>query len=508
LFEIITPEIEKGEVFDSTSLKTLINTLIAEGKRNFAVDLAPLDYLYSDAINVILALNRRILDVSGRLSLLGPTPEVRQILDRAGIQNILKVYESEADLLKSSEDIILQTTGFSLSELQAHQHPKVSQPPKSEFDELRSEISDVMMSGDAEPPSRYAPQTRQADSVSQEQVVPAPARQQPPITGTHKKIAPQKPVQVNDEPPSNEYEEFTRDEGDGSEKKKGSPLPAIIIAAVVVILGVGGFLAYSMFGKSAQKDVDVSAQVPQVQQTTASSVAKQESAKPAEVKPEPRAEIKPVKVAPEPVQRAEPAKKERTTKVVSKPVAPVPVAPASASSGGKITIMSNPPGGTIKVEDKVIGVTPFTWNKPTVFGEVMVSVSKPGYKDVVKVVEYTGGTVSEIFILVKDESAVPAAAKPAAQSVVAPPQSKPAAAEPVAPPPPKALGEPATIFISSIPPMADVYMDGKLIGKTNVAKLNVFSGTHSMRFVKGAKEQTEDKKFVAGDNPSWFVQIK
>ena len=52
----------------------MINSLIAESKRNFAIDLSPLDYIYSDTINVILALNRRILDVSGRLSLMGPEP--------------------------------------------------------------------------------------------------------------------------------------------------------------------------------------------------------------------------------------------------------------------------------------------------------------------------------------------------------------------------------------------------------------------------------------------------
>jgi len=39
-------------VFDSTLLKNMINSLIAEGKRNFAIDLSPLDYIYSDAINV------------------------------------------------------------------------------------------------------------------------------------------------------------------------------------------------------------------------------------------------------------------------------------------------------------------------------------------------------------------------------------------------------------------------------------------------------------------------
>jgi hypothetical protein len=51
-------------------------------------------------------------------------------------------------------------------------------------------------------------------------------------------------------------------------------------------------------------------------------------------------------------------------------------------------------------------------------------------------------------------------------------------------------------------------MDGKLIGKTNITKLNVLSGSHSMRFVKGTQETTQDKTFKPGDNPSWFVSVK
>ena len=148
LFEIIQPVMEKGEVFDSTLLKNMINSVIAEGKRNFAIDLSPLDYIYSDAINVILALNRRILDVSGRLSLMGPSPEVRQILERTGIQNILKIFDTETDLLKSSEDIILQTTRYNLADLQTYQQAPPPPPkPKSEFEDFRSEISTAMAPG-------------------------------------------------------------------------------------------------------------------------------------------------------------------------------------------------------------------------------------------------------------------------------------------------------------------------------------------------------------------------
>jgi hypothetical protein len=64
------------------------------------------------------------------------------------------------------------------------------------------------------------------------------------------------------------------------------------------------------------------------------------------------------------------------------------------------------------------------------------------------------------------------------------------------------------VFIASIPPVADVYMDGKLIGKTNISKLNVTAGAHSMRFVKGTQDVSKDMTFKSGDNPSQLVNLK
>jgi hypothetical protein len=121
--------------------------LIASGKRNFAIDMSPLDYIYSDTINMLMALNRKVLDVTGRLSLMSPQPEVMQILKRAGIHNILRIFETETELIKSSEDIILQTSSIKISDVNnALKQP----PPQSEFDQLRSEIGSVFGSNSDE----------------------------------------------------------------------------------------------------------------------------------------------------------------------------------------------------------------------------------------------------------------------------------------------------------------------------------------------------------------------
>ncbi|MFW6209856.1 MAG: PEGA domain-containing protein, partial [Spirochaetota bacterium] len=93
-----------------------------------------------------------------------------------------------------------------------------------------------------------------------------------------------------------------------------------------------------------------------------------------------------------------------------------------------------------------------------------------------------------------------AAAEKAAQA------EKVAAAEKAAAQAP--AGEPGSIFIASIPPVADVYMDGKMIGKTNIAELKVVSGKHTMKFVKGAKEVTREMTFQPGKNPSQMIRIQ
>jgi anti-anti-sigma factor len=148
LYEIIEPVLEENEVFDSSMLKETINSLIASGKRNFAIDMSPLDYIYSDVINMLMALNKRVLDVTGRLSLMAPQPEVVQILKRAGIHNILRIFDTEAELIRSSEDMILQTTSIKLSDVDA---ALKQQTPQSEFDQLRSEIGSAFGESDEAP---------------------------------------------------------------------------------------------------------------------------------------------------------------------------------------------------------------------------------------------------------------------------------------------------------------------------------------------------------------------
>jgi anti-anti-sigma factor len=577
IFEIIQPALEKGEVFDSNLLKDTLNSYIAEGKRNFAIDLSPLDYIYSDAINVILALNRRILDVSGRLSLLSPNPEVRSILERTGLHNILKIYETETDLLRSSEDIILQTTRFNLSDLKSYQQPSPP-PPKSEFDEFKSEISTAMSPGqpadnagpygalDTEIPDdsfvkqapryeeSFAPPPRQPAQQFQAQEqdfgpVSPPRRKQP-------KQAPQPAFEMAPETPSpqrherepapelpevktgrktvdRDFDRFAREDRDEEfedEKPKRSLTPVLIGIVILVLVGAG-IVGYLSFVKKPGKQVTLQtpatpAPAPQTMPELSQPAQPPAAAAPAPAAPAPETAVQP------PAAKTATSVERQVEKqpVVKQAVSKTPAGKSSEPSrkaasrsqafSGKLTIVSKPSGASIITDGKVLGSTPYEWvDAPQ--GAIVITLSKQGYVDAIKTIDYAGGNKTESTVLVKETAAPrsePVVQQPPAEPATAP--AAPPAAEPApevsAPPPPApsaapaptSSGESATIFISSMPPVADVYMDGKLIGKTNISKLNVSPGTHSMKFVKGTIEVTEDMTFKPGDNPSHFLILK
>jgi len=639
-------------VFDSSLLRDTINQQIASGKRNFAIDLSALDYVYSDTINVLMGLNKRVLDVSGRLSLLAPQPEALQVLKRAGINNILRIFDTEADLIKTSEDIILQTTSYKVSDLQA----LANERPQSEFDQLRSEIGSVFGSQDSsgmaqdmppkgpsqgmrppvQPPvqksvdvspsvsdefdqafqqfegfgddemqgfsqqqsqQQYIPpvqQPRNAPSFRQppaqqpqfqgrQYVPPSPAPQTsrfdavpktPPRTGY---IPPEPPkavppdfgtsrtetqryqtvsgtsanagLKMDQMPPSqirvddDTFDDFSiakkgkkvrfdddsldSDDDFDSETKKKAPVG--LIAAIFVILIVGGLIAYfalnqinskpkkSVASKPAtatpaltapQVPVDTT---PKVSDTTGSASAAVVSEPPApEVK-------KPDNIAI--AKSAEPPKP--VTKPRPRPRTPAPrVSTPKPAATNKVVITSVPSGASLEINGEVVGTTPYTWTKP-VFGLVNVTARKSGYQENTISFDYTGGSTRESITLEKEYTPPPpppVASTPRSyepvQTPPPPPPPPPATPEPepVLPPPPvsqpvASSGGDASIFIASIPPVADVFLNGKLIGKTNVSELKLPSGTHMLKFVKGSKETTKEVTVQTGKNPSQMVRL-
>ncbi len=641
-------------MFDSSMLRDTINQQIAAGKRNFAIDLSLLDYIYSDTINVLMGLNKRVLDVSGRLSLLAPQPEALQVLKRAGINNILRIFDTEADLLKTSEDIILQTTSFKVSDLQALANEK----PQSEFDQLRSEIGSVFGGQDSssmdrgmsapapkaapQPPRPVAPQPPAdvSPSVSDEfdqafqqfegfgdddqggfaqgqqpaqpsyappvqpprgtpsfrqpppaapmqppqfqgrqYVPPSPAPQTTRFDAVPK--APARPGYIPPEPPKAVPDSMSRtetqrfqtmpgttsrpgskmdqmpslsgpiqdetledfpsarkskpkfiddsdsldsdDEFDSTSKKK-SPVGLIVVIVIIVLLGsIGAYFAINQMNTKSTKtvaakpSVPATPAVPQVPvETPTPSVTDSSSAATAAAVTTPAPEEK----KPEPVAVSEPKPKPKP-KPVSKPkskprAASASSAPKTASS--KVVITSVPSGASLEINGEIVGTTPYTWKKP-VFGMVNVTARKSGYQENSISFEFTGGSSTQSIKLEKEYTPPPPPVASTPKSYTPPPpvETTPTPSyeepEPALPPPPPvsqtvaSSGGDASIFIASIPPVADVYLNGKLIGKTNVSELKLPSGTHVLKFVKGPKEVTKEVTVQSGKNPSQMVRL-
>lgn len=306
-------------------------------------------------------------------------------------------------------------------------------------------------------------------------------------------------------------ERFIDEEPEELVKKKSPAGPIIIILILILVIGGGAY--YVFFNPFKQKatpvtqvEKQVTEEIPQIEVEEEKEVTEEkEIEKEVEEKTHP---AKPVKKVVKPKPKPAPVKKVVTpSKPKPRPKPrPKPVIP------DRLTITSYPSNAKVIIDGQEKGNTPYTWNKPTVYGQVTISVDKGGYVSKKMNIQYTGGSVKKHFVLAK----APITPKPTpsptkttvttTKPVVTPkPTPKPT---PRPTPTPSTGGASGTVFISSLPPMADVYMDGKLIGKTNIDKLKVTTGTHTMRFVKGDKELSKQMTFKAGENPSQLIRLK
>lgn len=579
--------IEGDELFDPNLLEQTILKLIEEGKRNFAINLANVDYLYSDSNNKLVNLNHKVLNVYGRLALLSPGEHLSQILQRAGIQNFLKIYNTEDELKKASDEIIQQTSSISIAEVKSFTPPETK--PVSEFEDFRSEIGKAIVTGEPEekiepeeifkvdssfsvPPQIFPQDTKEPAQgefiVSDEpqqppqqygeiisefpkappkfqdfeaQPVPPPLQPEydqfqktsipafedappsppqfeaPPEAPPMFEPSPEAPPEEKIKPPVEkdakvdkirERERFIDEEPEELVKKKSPAGPIIIVLILILVIGGGAY--YVFFNPFKPKtppvtkiEQPVTDEIPQIE---VEEEKEKEVTEEKEVE-EKKAPAKPVKKVvrpkPRPVKKAvvRPTKPKPRPKPKPKPVVP-----------DRLTITSYPSNAKVIIDGKNRGNTPYTWNKPAVYGQVTISVGKSGYVAKKMDIKYTGGSVKKHFVLARTPITPRPTPSPTKKATVT---TKPTPTKPVVTPKPTPKPTPSvtggasgTVFISSLPPMADVYMDGKLIGKTNIDKLKVSAGTHSMKFVKGDKQLTKQMTFKTGENPSQLIRLK
>lgn len=81
---------------------SLLRVVTDEGFRGLVVNLARVRFIDSTGIGVLVEVWRAVRATSSGLALAAPTPQVRRVLDTAGLTKILPVYDAEADAVPAA----------------------------------------------------------------------------------------------------------------------------------------------------------------------------------------------------------------------------------------------------------------------------------------------------------------------------------------------------------------------------------------------------------------------
>ena len=80
---------------------TVVTGLLAAGRRNILVDLAPVTYVDSAAIGCFMDLYRQISSAGGHLKLSSVQKRVETMLTMTGAQNFIEIHPDESNAVKS-----------------------------------------------------------------------------------------------------------------------------------------------------------------------------------------------------------------------------------------------------------------------------------------------------------------------------------------------------------------------------------------------------------------------
>jgi hypothetical protein len=516
--------------------------LVRGGNQYIAIDLTPLDYIYSDAINRFVNLNRTILDIHGRIVIVASHPKVLELLDKAGVPNFIKIVNGDNDLLKISEMMTPQQPAPPTPA------PAPVEPPAPLVD---NDFSNLQASLNEEPAQQIPVPA---------QVAPAPVQQTPVVEQQLDTAFPQGGVTGEFDSVS---DSSTDDDEDYDFGEKKSPLGAII-AAILVLAIIGGAAFFLLAPKSGSDTIPEDKSIP------AETIAEDTTA-PAK----PVVEEAPKKA----ITKTAPKKRYKKKSYSKKKKASKP----EKVIGDQINIFSNPAGANIVANGDVIGTTPYTWNNPSAYGDVRLVISKKGYDDNNYALEYLGGKESVSVTLKYNGSS--ATSTPTATELPAPTTAKElplpdnsaadqaklaeekrkaeatqqaaslakaeearksmeaakanqaavdqakrkqeaadsakkaelarqqqaakkAAADKKAASNSAVAKTAASIYFNSLPPMADIYEGTKLIGKTNMKPIETTTGSHTYTFKKGAKTSSTTVNLRAGKNNAPMIRLQ
>lgn len=167
---MLLPELSGDELFDSVALEAKAKAISAEGARYIAIDLSPLDYIYSDTINKIIGINRSLVSVEGRLVIVAPHPKVIEILHRAGVDKQIKIVETLDELASLSQAIQEMETQSSAKE----EIVEEIEEPEDDFADLKNILAESLTIGDSfdsEPVAKKIPPIEPTKPIEPEQTI-------------------------------------------------------------------------------------------------------------------------------------------------------------------------------------------------------------------------------------------------------------------------------------------------------------------------------------------------
>ena len=84
-----------------SDFSSAVSGLIAAGKREILIDLAPVTYVDSATIGCLMDLYRQVTGAGGRLKLSGVQKRVETMLTLTGAQNFIELHGDEASAVRS-----------------------------------------------------------------------------------------------------------------------------------------------------------------------------------------------------------------------------------------------------------------------------------------------------------------------------------------------------------------------------------------------------------------------
>jgi anti-anti-sigma factor len=84
-----------------SEFSSAVTALLAAGKHEILIDLAPVTYIDSATIGCLMDLYRQAHNVGGHLKLSGVQKRVETMLTMTGAQNFIEIHADEASAIKS-----------------------------------------------------------------------------------------------------------------------------------------------------------------------------------------------------------------------------------------------------------------------------------------------------------------------------------------------------------------------------------------------------------------------